>query len=134
MKCKHHPEYDPAAGEPEEDIQPYFMGEYGGACGYCWQAYGRHVCNLINEEDVNEAHQVERIAELREALAHPLCRICHEKGECHCPEYVSDLEKREAGLREALQMLHDHVTSDPKIVHLINPWAIDKARAVLEVK
>ena len=38
-------------------------------------------------------------------------------------------------LVEALEMLFEHVTSDPAIVRAINPWATDKASAALkEVK
>lgn len=39
------------------------------------------------------------IADLEKQLDEQVCRICHEKGECHCPEYVSNLEKREAVLK-----------------------------------
>ena len=45
-----------------------------------------------------------------------------------------EAEKREAALRVALEMLLDHVTSDDRLLRLMNPWAINKARTALEVK
>ena len=57
-------------------------------------------------------------------------------GACIIPtplhEVVEDLVKHEAVLVKALKMLHDHVVSDSKIVRLINPRVINKAKAVLK--
>ncbi len=83
MKCKHHPDYKAESGEPtglvevERDYPDHYLlmkcnPEYRiedqqFPCPYCWQTYARHLCNLMNEEDIEAFHYMDRIKELEEA-------------------------------------------------------------------
>jgi len=62
------------------------------------------------------------------------CRICHEVGECHCPEYVNNLEADKERL-DWLEKMGRWADLDQFLVALEESWhnadlrqAIDKAR------
>jgi len=72
-------------------------------------------CDLCGFRYMHEGHAktclVARIRAALEAQADVVCRICHEKGECHCPEYVSNLEEQLARLRVRWQDKQDDKTA-----------------------
>lgn len=77
MKCEHHPDYDPSSGEPP--TEPYSSNpiECFG-CVHCWQVYARHLCNYINEEDLEEFRRMDRIEKAREIILN-FTRACNKE-------------------------------------------------------
>jgi len=74
MRCEHHPDYDPASVEPVGELafkERFIKGNPNVLvpCPYCWQVYARHLCNLINEEDLEAFRNVDRIIQLKADLA-----------------------------------------------------------------
>lgn len=67
MNCKHHSEHDPANGEPKGTTAQIGLG--GEPCPYCWKIYAKHLCDYINEEDLDSVHDKERIIELENQKA-----------------------------------------------------------------
>jgi len=63
MRCKHHPKYNPASGEPTEPLIVIMLKDHALPCPYCWQARAK----WLNE--ANGWRELEdRIAGLEEQL------------------------------------------------------------------
>jgi len=132
MSCQRHPDYDPASGEPTEDIQPYFMGEYGGTCGDCWQARAK----WLDKNVTMEVLEPEEIKRLRERIAELEGQLAKVKGKLDSTQWEhSDCREREAVLREAFQEAVDEFARRGMcwIDEDHEDWLI-RARAALEVK
>lgn len=63
MRCKYHSDYNPTSGEPLGQMDVTYL-----PCPYCWQAYARHLCNLMNEEDIEAFTYMDRIKNLEQKL------------------------------------------------------------------
>jgi len=82
MRCEHHPRYDPASGEPTGLLafkERFIKGNPNVLilCSYCLQVYARHLCNLINEEDLEAFRNVDTISQLQADLT--LMEKCHSE-------------------------------------------------------
>ncbi len=72
MTCKHHPDYDPASGEPENEHYDTPLGFYHNAdcmdcnadCMDCWQARAKYITDYLNEQSEEVRTLQERIEEL----------------------------------------------------------------------
>ena len=126
--CAHHPKYDPASGEPTELWLP---------CPYCWQVYARHLCNYINEEDLEAFRNVDRIAKLEGQLAEANRRhVVLDQALLQAGIWQGESQKREAALRVALEFYADknrYPLGQGNIITVVEDSGAT-ARAALEVK
>jgi len=114
MKCKHHPEYKPESGEPTGTIQKYETNQLLQIvpCPYCWKVYAHHLCNLINEEDIEAFHYTDRIEELEKHLE------SYKSAQGHHLHQLGLYEARERKLEKQL--------AETQQKHISGYWACSK--------
>ena len=66
MNCKHHPDYDPASGEPTETIWVDWKGSLKAPCPHCWQAFGRLGWARLDHVGDEYKRTLKRITELEQ--------------------------------------------------------------------
>jgi len=118
LNCKHHPDYDPASGEPtDSEWHPLDSTGYvvPSKCPYCWQARAKCVTekmrlsNLAASSLETENKQLQEcIKELEGQLAEAEDNLCKAAKIFNIA--LDKQEKREAVLRVALDKAQDFIT------------------------